>query len=119
MAALRALTRVCGYSAAKAAVTNFTNWLAVELTKKFGEGVRVNAIAPGFFIGDQNRALLINPDGTYTARGNDVIKQTPMGRFGEPDELVGAILYLASDASKFVTGVNIAIDGGYSCFSGV
>jgi NAD(P)-dependent dehydrogenase (short-subunit alcohol dehydrogenase family) len=119
MAAMRALTRVVGYSAAKAGVSNFTAWMATEMAQKFGEGLRINAIAPGFFIGDQNRALLINPDGSYTARGNDVINQTPMGRFGEPHELVGAILYLVSDAAKFVTGVVLPIDGGFSCFSGV
>jgi NAD(P)-dependent dehydrogenase (short-subunit alcohol dehydrogenase family) len=119
MAAFRSITRVVGYSAAKAAVSNFTRWMAMEMAFKFGDGIRVNAIAPGFFIGDQNRALLINPDGTYTERGKKVIAQTPMGRFGEPDELVGAVIFLCSNASKFVTGVVLPVDGGFEVFSGV
>jgi NAD(P)-dependent dehydrogenase (short-subunit alcohol dehydrogenase family) len=119
MAAFAALSRVVGYSASKAAVSNFTRWMAMELASKFGDGLRVNAIAPGFFIGDQNRALLINEDGTYTQRGKTVIAKTPMGRFGEPSELIGAIIYLSSSASKFVTGVVLPIDGGFEAFSGV
>lgn len=119
MAAERALTRVMGYSASKAAVDNFTKWMAVELAQKYGDGMRVNAIAPGFFIGNQNRALLTNSDGSYTARGNTIINNTPMNRFGTPDELNGAIHYLCSDASKFVTGTVLAIDGGFGAFSGV
>lgn len=119
MAALRSITRVVGYSAAKAAVANFTMWMAMEMAQKFGDGIRVNALAPGFFIGDQNRALLTNPDGSYTERGIKVIKQTPMSRFGTPDELGGTVIYLSSDASKFVTGVVIPVDGGFSTFSGV
>lgn len=119
MAAYRAITRVVGYSAAKAAVSNFTRWMAMEMAFKFGDGLRVNAIAPGFFIGDQNRALLINPDGSYTERGKKVIAQTPMGRFGEPEELIGAVIYLCSDASKFVTGVVLPVDGGFEVYSGV
>ena len=119
MAAERALTRVMGYSASKAAVDNFTKWMAVELAQKYGDGMRVNAIAPGFFIGNQNRALLTNADGSYTARGNTIINNTPMNRFGTPDELNGAIHYLCSDASKFVTGTVMAIDGGFGAFSGV
>lgn len=119
MAADRALTRVMGYSASKAAVDNFTKWLAVELAQKYGDGMRVNAIAPGFFIGNQNRALLTNEDGSYTERGNTIIKNTPMNRFGDADELNGAIHYLCSNASKFVTGIVIPIDGGFSAFSGV
>jgi NAD(P)-dependent dehydrogenase (short-subunit alcohol dehydrogenase family) len=119
MAAQRALTRVVGYSAAKAAVENLTRWLAVELAQKYGPNLRVNAIAPGFFIGDQNRALLLDPDGRLTPRGQTIIDQTPMGRFGEPEELVGTVVWLASDASRFVTGTVIAIDGGFSAFSGV
>jgi NAD(P)-dependent dehydrogenase (short-subunit alcohol dehydrogenase family) len=119
MAAYRAITRVVGYSAAKAAVSNYTRWMAMELAQKFGDKMRVNAIAPGFFIADQNRKLLVNEDGTYTARGNSVINQTPMKRFGEAHELVGAVIYLASDASTFVTGSILTVDGGFEVFSGV
>jgi NAD(P)-dependent dehydrogenase (short-subunit alcohol dehydrogenase family) len=119
MAALQVLSRVCGYSASKAAITNFTQWMAHEMASKFGEGIRVNALAPGFFIGDQNRALLTNPDGSYTQRGQQVINKTPMGRFGEAYELVGATIFLCSDAAKFMTGVVLPIDGGFSIFSGV
>ncbi|GAA4303982.1 SDR family oxidoreductase [Aestuariibaculum suncheonense] len=119
MAAERAITRVAGYSASKAAIDNYTKWLAVELATKYGDGLRVNAIAPGFFIGNQNRALLLNEDGSYTDRGNTIIKNTPMKRFGEADELHGALHYLCSDASKFVTGIVIPVDGGFSAFSGV
>lgn len=119
MAAARSLTRVAGYSAAKAAVENFTRWLAVEMALKFGEGIRVNAIAPGFFIGEQNRALLANPDGSYTERGKTIISHTPMRRFGRAEELNGALHFLCSDASRFVTGAVIPVDGGFSAFSGV
>ncbi len=119
MAADRVITRVMGYSASKAAIDNFTKWMAVELAQKYGDGMRVNAIAPGFFIGNQNRALLLNEDGSYTDRGNTIIKNTPMNRFGNADELNGAIHYLCSEASKFVTGIVIPIDGGFSAFSGV
>lgn len=119
MAAFQSITRVVGYSAAKAAVSNFTSWMAMELAMKFDGKIRVNAIAPGFFIGNQNRDLLLKADGTYTERGQKVINNTPMGRFGEASELVGAILYLASDAASFVTGVVLPIDGGFSTFSGV
>ncbi len=119
MAAFQSITRVIGYSAAKAAVSNFTMWLAMELAMKYNGTIRVNAIAPGFFIGNQNRALLVNKDGSFTERGQKVINNTPMGRFGEAEELVGAILYLASDAASFVTGVVLPIDGGFSSYSGV
>lgn len=119
MAADRAITRVMGYSASKAAIDNFTKWMSVELAQKYGDGMRVNAISPGFFIGNQNRALLTNEDGSYTDRGNTIIKNTPMNRFGDADELNGAIHYLCTDASKFVTGIVIPIDGGFSAFSGV
>lgn len=114
--ALRPLTRVVGYGAAKAAVTNFTKYLAIELATKYGEGFRVNAIAPGFFITEQNRALLSNPDGTFTARGNAIISHTPFGRFGEPEELLGTLHWLVSDASKFVTGTLTVVDGGFDVF---
>ena len=117
MAAFRPMTRVCGYAAAKAGISNFTAYLATECAKKFGEGIRVNAIAPGFFITEQNRALLTNPDGTYTQRGQDVIRQTPFGRMGEPEELCGTIHYLMSDAAKFVTGTVAVVDGGFNCFA--
>jgi len=119
MAVQRAITRVAGYSASKAAMENFTRWMAVEMATKFGDKIRVNAIAPGFFVGIQNKKLLLNEDGSYTARGEAIIKNTPMGRFGNPDELNGVIHFLCSDASKFVTGVVIPVDGGFSAFSGV
>ena len=115
-AALRPLTRVVGYAAAKAAVTNFTKFLSIELATKFGEGLRVNAIAPGFFITEQNRTLLTNIDGSYTERGQAIISHTPFGRFGEPEELLGALHWLASDASKFVTGTLTIVDGGFDAF---
>ncbi|MDE7456557.1 MAG: SDR family oxidoreductase [Prevotella sp.] len=117
MAAFRPMTRVCGYAAAKAGISNFTAYMATECAKKFGEGIRVNAIAPGFFITEQNRALLTNPDGTYTQRGQDVIRQTPFGRMGDPDELCGTIHYLMSDAAKFVTGTVAVVDGGFNAFA--
>lgn len=116
-AAFRPLTRVCGYAAAKAGISNFTAYMATECAKKFGEGIRVNAIAPGFFITEQNRSLLTNPDGTYTERGKDVIRQTPFGRMGQPEELCGTIHYLMSDASKFVTGTVAVVDGGFNVFA--
>lgn len=117
MAAFRPITRVCGYAAAKAGISNFTEFMATECAKKFGEGIRVNAIAPGFFITEQNRALLTNPDGTYTQRGQDVIHQTPYGRMGDPEELCGTIHYLMSDAAKFVTGTVAVVDGGFNVFA--
>lgn len=119
MAAHQAISGVLGYSAAKAAVDNFTRWMAVEMARKHGGGVRVNAVAPGFFVAHQNRSVLLNPDGSYTDRARKIIDRTPMGRFGTPDELNGAIRWLCSDAASFVTGVVIPIDGGFSAFSGV
>ena len=119
MAAARAITRVVGYSNAKAAIDTFTRWLAVEFATKYGDGLRVNAIAPGFFVADQNRRLLLNEDGTPTARGQSVIDQTPFRRFGNTPELHGTLHYLVSDASAFVTGTVVPVDGGFSCFSGV
>lgn len=117
MAAFRPMTRVCGYAAAKAGISNFTAFMATECAKKFGEGIRVNAIAPGFFITEQNRSLLTNPDGSYTQRGQDVVRQTPFGRMGEPEELCGTIHYLMSDAAKFVTGTVAVVDGGFNAFA--
>ncbi|MDA3853751.1 MAG: SDR family oxidoreductase [Bacteroidales bacterium] len=119
MAAYQAITRVVGYSASKSAVTNFTTWMAMELAMKFKGKIRVNAIAPGFFIGDQNRALLLNEDGSLTSRSEKILNNTPMGRFGEASELIGACLFLASPSASFVTGVVLPVDGGFSIFSGV
>jgi len=119
MAAQQAITRIVGYSASKAAIDNFTKWMAVEMVNKFGEGIRVNAIAPGFFIAEQNRKLLIKEDGTYTDRAKTIIQNTPMKRFGQPEELISTMLWLCSDASTFITGIIVPIDGGFSAFSGV
>jgi NAD(P)-dependent dehydrogenase (short-subunit alcohol dehydrogenase family) len=119
MAASKTLTNVVGYSAAKAAVDNFTRWLAVELARSYGPGFRVNAIAPGFFIGEQNRDLLLDEDGSPSQRGQAIIEHTPAGRFGEPEELGGTLIWLCSPASAFVTGIVVPVDGGFSAFSGV
>ncbi len=119
MAAQRAMSGVPGYSIAKAGVDNFTRWMAMEMARKYGDGIRVNAIAPGFFITTQNRSVLVNPDGTPTPRAKAVLAQTPMGRFGNPGELNGAVQWLCSDAASFVTGTVIPVDGGFSIFSGI
>ena len=115
----RAISRVIGYSAAKAAVDNFTRWLAADLGRRTKGGVRVNSLVPGFFIGEQNRRLLTNEDGSLTDRGNSICRQTSFGRFGEPDELHGAIHFLLADASRFVTGTTLVVDGGFTMDSGV
>ncbi|MCA9741236.1 MAG: SDR family oxidoreductase [Deferribacteres bacterium] len=119
MASQRVISRAVGYSAAKAAIDNFTRWMAVELALKFGPGIRVNAIAPGFFLTEQNRTLLTNDDGSLSERGKTIIDMTPFKRFGLPDELIGTTVWLASEASKFVTGTVIPVDGGFSIFGGV
>jgi NAD(P)-dependent dehydrogenase (short-subunit alcohol dehydrogenase family) len=115
--ALRPLTRVAGYGVAKAAVVNLTKYLCGELAIKFGSGLRVNAIAPGFFLTEQNRTLLTNPDGSLTPRADTIIAHTPFGRFGEPEEILGTLQWLASDASRFVSGTLTVIDGGFDAFS--
>ncbi|MFI1773367.1 SDR family oxidoreductase [Thalassobellus citreus] len=119
MATLSAITRVPGYSVAKSGIDIFTKWMAMEMGTKFGEKVRVNAIAPGFFIGDQNRKVLINDDGSYTERSKKVLARTPMKRFGDINELNGIVQFLCSDAASFITGTVIPVDGGFSSFSGV
>ena len=119
MAAQRAMTRVVGYGVAKAGVENATRWLAAELARSFGAGLRVNAIAPGFFVGEQNRALLLDEDGSLTARGQTIIDHTPAGRFGEPDDLIGALLCLCGPGASFVNGIVVPVDGGFGAFSGV
>jgi NAD(P)-dependent dehydrogenase (short-subunit alcohol dehydrogenase family) len=119
MAAQSAITRVLGYSMAKAAIDNYTRFMCVETANRYGGKIRVNAIAPGFFITHQNRRLLTNEDGTFTARGEAVIRSTPFKRFGEPEELMGALIWLLSDASAFVSGEVICVDGGFHIFSGV
>ena len=119
MASFTPLTRVAGYSASKAAINNFTQWLAVELNQKHGNGIRVNAIAPGFFVAKQNRALLLNDDGSLTPRGETIISQTPMKRFGKAEDLISTLLWLCDDRSSFITGIVVPVDGGYSAFSGV
>lgn len=114
-----AVTRVLGYSLAKSAIDSYTKWFAVELANRFGDKIRINSIVPGFFLTEQNRTLLTNTDGSLTERGNLIIQNTPFSRFGDPEELIGALVWLLSDASKFVTGSKITLDGGFSVFSGV
>lgn len=115
----RAITKVLGYNMGKAAVDCYTQWYAVELANRYGDRIRMNALAPGFFLTEQNRNMLRTPDGGYTERGGLVIRQTPFKRFGHPDELKGALVWLLSDASQFVTGAMICVDGGFSIFGGV
>lgn len=119
MASQRAITKVLGYSMAKAAIDAYTRWFAVELGLRFGDKIRINAIAPGFFLTEQNKMMLTDGNGSLTDRGDLVIKNTPFKRFGNPSELIGALIWLLSDASKFVTGTVINVDGGFSVFSGV
>lgn len=119
MSAKKVITKVLGYSMGKAAIDCYTQWFAVELANRYGDSIRMNAIAPGFFLTEQNRTLLTNLDGGFTLRGNLVIKQTPFKRFGHPDEITGALIWLLSDASSFVTGTVINVDGGFAVNSGV
>ena len=119
MASARALTRVAGYGAAKAAVENLTRWLAVELGHRYGGAIRVNALAPGFFIGAQNRDLLLERDGRPTDRGRAVVAHTPAGRFGQPDDLAGALVWLCGPSARFVNGIVLPVDGGFGAFGGV
>lgn len=115
----RAITKVLGYSMGKAAIDIYTKWFAVEMANRYGDKIRINSIMPGFFLTSQNKTLLTNEDGSYTDRGNAIIRNTPYKRFGQPDELIGALVWLLSDASKFVTGMDIGVDGGFTIFSGV
>ena len=119
MNSFRPLTRIAAYSAAKAGVSNFTQWLAVHMAQEYSPEIRVNAIAPGFFVGDQNRRLLLNEDNSLTPRGQQIMSHTPMARFGSPDDLLGTLMWLVSPASAFVTGIVVPVDGGFSAFSGV
>ncbi|MDI9358284.1 MAG: SDR family oxidoreductase [Phycisphaerales bacterium] len=119
VSAERTLTKVLGYSLGKAAVDSFTKWFAVEMAKRYGDKIRMNALMPGFFLTEQNRSLLVDEQGHYSPRGTSIINHTPFNRFGNPNDLNGALVWLLSDASKFVTGTKITIDGGFNAFSGV
>jgi len=119
MNSFRPLTRIAAYSAAKAGVSNFTQWLAVHMAQEYSPEIRVNAIAPGFFVGEQNKRLLYNENDTLTPRGQTIINHTPQERFGIPEDLTGTLLWLVSPASAFVTGIVVPVDGGFSAFSGV
>lgn len=119
LAAYRPMTRVLGYAMAKHAIEGFTKWMSIELAQRYGDGVRINAIAPGVFLTEQNRNLLTNPDGTYTDRAQRFVNGTPYGRLGDPQELVGTLIYLLSDASAFVSGTSLLVDGGFNAYSGV
>lgn len=119
VSSVTAITRVLGYSLAKSAIDSYTRWMSVELANRYADKIRMNAIMPGFFLTEQNRTLLTNPDGSYTERGNLIIKGTPFKRMGHPDELKGALIWLLSDASKFVTGAVVPVDGGFTAFGGV
>ena len=119
MAAFKPMTRVFGYAAAKAAVNNFTEWLAVHMATEYDPAIRVNAIAPGFFLTEQNRFLLTTEDGGLTPRGETILSQTPQGRFGEPDDLISTLLWITSPGARFVTGIVVPVDGGFQAFSGV
>ena len=114
-----AITRVLGYSMGKSAIDSYTRWFALELANRYGDKVRMNALVPGFFLTEQNRSLLTNPDGSFTSRGELIVQNTPFKRLGDPDELIGALVWLLSDASSFVTGTTINVDGGFLAFSGV
>jgi NAD(P)-dependent dehydrogenase (short-subunit alcohol dehydrogenase family) len=119
VSSVQAVTKVLGYSMGKASVDSYTKWFAVEVANRFGDAIRMNSIIPGFFLTEQNRTLLTQPDGSLTARGNLVIQNTPYKRFGKPEELIGSLVFLLSDASRFVSGAQITVDGGFTVFSGV
>lgn len=119
MTASKPISRVLGYGNSKAAIDNFTKWLSTEMIEKYGEGIRVNAIAPGFFLTEQNRSLLTNSDGSFTDRAKSILANTPFKRFGKPEELGGTLVWLCSDASSFVTGIVVPVDGGFSSYGGL